>query len=264
MAEKATCTVRGVMSRDRAGNADFLRFAVGDMASAELRATIPDEATLVDVQFLISGPMPSGRVWAGQQEILSRLQTVRQEVLAEFGLGAKIAEVEAHRQHLEQQLTEAQHTAGQARRKAAALAGAGKDAREMEQVALGADEHARTIAAALDEATAPDAIRAQLHSRLQGRLRAEAEAIRKEVRQRQTLARQKLAEAAGDLPVLVAVEDALDRLVAEATPAQKSFFGPTIDWLANQLFGLAQVAGYQPPRGTLENTAAPIRSAVNY
>jgi hypothetical protein len=262
--EKAMCTVRGVMSRDRAGNRDFMRFAVGDQASAQLCATIPAEATLADVQFLIEGPMPSVRVWAGQQEILLRLQAVRQEVLAEFQLGAKIAEVEAHRQHLEQQLAEAQNTAGQARRQAASLAGAGKDARAEERIALEADERTKTLLAALEEAIAPDAIREQLHRRLQSRLRAEAEAIRKEIRQRQTLARQKLAEAVGDLPALVAVEDALDRLVASATPAQRSFFGSAVDWLGNQLFGLAQVDGYRPPRGALENNTAAIRSPVNY
>jgi hypothetical protein len=211
-------------------------------------------------------PLPSTEIAAGRQALAGCLVAVRQQVLAEFGLEQKLAELEAHRQQLERRLLDAQDAAAQARGEAARLAGKGQDATEQERTALEKDERVRTLTEAVARLRTADDVRAALFTRLESRLQAEAAKIRAEVGQRQSDARrwltlavsgQELPSAARGRDLLreVTVADELAVLVQQATPGAKARYGTAAEWLDREVVNLTVVPGYQRPRSVFEVTA---------
>jgi hypothetical protein len=205
---------------------------------------------------LRGGDLPGPLCRAAQQTILQRLVVVKQAAEADYGAEEKIMAALQGHHHLEEQLAAAEDAAKQARGEAARAATRGEDVSNLERTAMEADEHVRTLTAALDRCRTADDIRAGLANRLEGRLKAEAEKIRAEVQARQSEARRRLAEAVKDLLLEVALADADALLVQVATPAQRSLFGSAVGWLDVQVTGL--VPGHLRPRGINENHTAPM------
>jgi hypothetical protein len=222
-------------------------------------------------------PLPATEIAREQQALAQHLVAVRQQVLADYQAERKIVEVEALRSSLEGQLQDVRDAAERAHAQAVNLAGKGKgkDAAEVERAKLEAEEHARTLKAAIDQARTSVNVMAGLLTRLEDRLHSEAEKIRAEVLARYASACQWLAlavtgqevpaEARGvNLLREARVTEALAQLVQSATPAQRSVFGSAVGWLDNQVTSLAMVPGYQRPRGVNENYSAPAKGAMGY
>jgi hypothetical protein len=201
-------------------------------------------------------PAPLSRM--GQQAMMQRLQSVRQQAEEDYQAEKKIMATLTHHHHLEEQLQDAQAAAEQARGEAARLAGKGEDADKEYHAALMADEKVKSLQTALARARTPDDVRSGLVSRLEHNLQAEAERIRTEVLARQATARERLALAVKGLLLEVALADADALLVQQATPAQKAVFGAAAGWLDNQV--ATMVPSHLRPRSIQENHRAPVPS----
>jgi hypothetical protein len=164
-----------------------------------------------------------------------------------------------------------QDAAERAHAQAVNLAGKGEDAAGLERAALEAEEHARTLQKALDQARTAADITAGLFTRLDVQLHSEAEKVRAEVLARHaegfrwlalaTAGQELPAEARGkNLLREAVVADGLVRWVTIPTPAQRAQFGrhPDVGGLDQQLTDLMQVPGYQRPRGVNDNYKAPM------
>jgi hypothetical protein len=214
-------------------------------------------------------PLPSGAVAAEIGDIGRRLSEAKEQVEAEYQAAEKLAEIEAHRQDLQDRLAEAQAALTQCQDRAAQLVDKHQDATKEYEVSVLQEKTIASLEGALARARTPNSVWAELASLIEKRVRKEASVIRSEIRARWDEARTwlLLALSGEDLPAAAKGQNLLRRAntalrvhewCASATEAQKAFFGSAVGRLDVLISDLCHLPEYRRPRSPQENYTAPV------
>jgi hypothetical protein len=230
---------------------DFTAFTKGHFLMRYGRE-IQAVATLTLALPVATGGRPGLTLQKMREQVLARLQRVREEYLAGRPL-ADQREIRARLFDIVRQRQQAEHEAQSQREEAIEAVKDGRCPREHEQAALAADERVRTLRQA--EAELPDEadqVGHNAHRCLRADLEAERDAMLAEALERTDKARQAVAAALAPLLVEAWIAQELANLLRRRTEAQVMSGGAdTIDTLIRKLAVIGRYDG-RPPKTTAE------------